>query len=325
MKEIKKIKIHNKLLLLISLVLFFFAGFYIFQEISEKSKEFYLLEFKIHPFAFCLFVFILISLQFFNWLFEAIKFKILFKPYEVISLKRSIVSVYIGNFTSFFTPDRIGSFIGRILYLKNSSKLMITAVTALGNLAQLLTTVFFMIIGCILCLIIDHQLKEIPTEIVLMFMLIYLSLFFVLIIIYFRPSYLFKFMSRWELAKNYISRLNTLDQISIKNKSSVLILSMLRYFIFYLQFYVLIYFLELNISEIELFIFIGILYGIITFIPSPFMGNLGTREALSIYLASETIGLYAPIITFAIWLVNVALSTIIGGGLYSYILRKERR
>ena len=66
---------------------------------------------------------------------------------------------------------------------------MITAVTALGNLAQLLTTVFFMIIGCILCLIIDHQLKEIPTEIVLMFMLIYLSLF-VLIIIYFRPSYL---------------------------------------------------------------------------------------------------------------------------------------
>ena len=130
-------------------------------------------------------------------------------------------------------------------------------------------------------------------------------------------------MKRWKAVKNYILRLETLDQLSVKTKIYVLLLSMLRYLTFYLQFYILMSVLDLNISEIELLVFIGVLYGIITFVPSPFMGNIGTREALSIYLISGSIGLYAPLITFVIWLVNVALSTIIGGGIYSFIIRKE--
>jgi len=323
MNQIKKIKIHNKLLLFISLVLFFLAGYYIIDEISKKNHELIKLNISINSVELYLCLLLLIILQFFNWFLEAVKFRILYLPYESISLKKAIYSVYIGNFTSFFTPDRMGSFIGRFLYLKNSSKLMITAVTAIGNLAQLIITILFMLIGSALYIMIDNQLVEFSNEIIISIFMAYFILFISLVIIYLNPSIVLQFMTRWKTMKTYILRLQSLDKLSTKTKTYVLLLSMLRYMIFYLQFYIVTIGFDLNISAVELLVFIGLLYGIITFIPSPFMGNLGTREALSIYLASGVIGLYAPLISFIIWLVNVALSTLIGGALYSVLIKKE--
>ena len=303
MNQIKKIKIHNKLLLFISLVLFFLAGYYIIDEISKKNHELIKLNISINSVEFYLCLLLLIILQFFNWFLEAVKFRILYLPYESISLKKAIYSVYIGNFTSFFTPDRMGSFI--------------------GNLAQLIITILFMLIGSDLYIMIDNQLVEFSNEIIISIFMAYFILFISLVIIYLNPSIVLQFMTRWKTMKTYILRLQSLDKLSTKTKTYVLLLSMLRYMIFYLQFYIVTIGFDLNISAVELLVFIGLLYGIITFIPSPFMGNLGTREALSIYLASGVIGLYAPLISFIIWLVNVALSTLIGGALYSVLIKKE--
>ena len=281
------------------------------------------LEFCSNTIEFYTIILLLVFLQFINWTLEAFKFRILYQPYESITIKSSICSVYIGNFTSFFTPDRMGSFIGRILYLKNSSKLMITAVTALGNLSQLIVTIFFMISGSIIYLLIDHDLVVLSKELMLTIIPVYLLIFNLLIVIYFKPNLTFKYMHKWKLLKSYILRLESLDKLTVKTKVLVLMLAMFRYMIFYLQFYILIMYFNINISGIELLVFVGLLYGIITFVPSPFMGNIGTREALSIYLASSVLGLYAPVISFIIWLINVALSTLIGGCIYSFVTRKE--
>ena len=146
------------------------------------------LEFSTNTIEFYTIILLLVFLQFVNWILEAFKFRVLYQPYESITIKSSIYSVYIGNFTSFFTPDRMGSFIGRILYLKNSSKLMITAVTALGNLSQLIVTILFMIIGSILYLLIDHDLvvlsKELMLTIIPVYLLIYLRFFYSLSIFF---------------------------------------------------------------------------------------------------------------------------------------------
>ena len=75
---------------------------------------------------------------------------------------------------------------------------------------------------------------------------------------------------------------------------------------------------DIEMDFIELFIFLSLLYGIVTFVPSPFLGNLGTREALALYIAStSTLGLFAPVISLIIWFINVGLSTFIGGVIYN--------
>ena len=50
MNKLKKIKIHNKLLLLISLVLFFLAVYFIIDEFKDRKEELSSLDFRFNTF-----------------------------------------------------------------------------------------------------------------------------------------------------------------------------------------------------------------------------------------------------------------------------------
>ena len=114
--------------------------------------------------------------------------------------------------------------------------------------------------------------------------------------------------------KNYILRLSSLKSLKADLKTKVIIYSIIRFLVFYLQYFLIIQFLAIDFDAIYCFTFIGILYGIVTFIPSPFLGNFGSREALALYLTSATtLGILGPFISISVWLINVGVSTLIGG------------
>ena len=79
-------------------------------------------------------------LQFLNWFLEALKFKILLNNFSKTSLLFVLKSIYVGNFTAFFTPERFGNFIGRAIVFKEKKEEVIMA-TLIGNLSQLIITV----------------------------------------------------------------------------------------------------------------------------------------------------------------------------------------
>ena len=67
------------------------------------------------------------------------------------------------------------------------------------------------------------------------------------------------------------------------------------------------------------------LYGFVTFIPSPFFGNLGTREAVALSITSVSgMGIVAPIISLIVWFVNVGFSSLIGGIIFSMTIKKNK-
>ena len=90
--------------------------------------------------------------------------------------------------------------------------------------------------------------------------------------------------------------------------------SILRYLIFILQYYFLFIGFEIPITILATTIMVGLLFGFVTFIPSLAPGNLGTREAISIILLGGSIvGIQFSIISFIVWFINVAISSLIGG------------
>ncbi len=201
---------------------------------------------------------------------------------------------------------------------------MITSITALGNLAQLLATIFFMSMSLVFYLLINHSLIHFSNLFIATLFVSYFLLFLALFVIYLKPSIVLKFIEKWNYLKNYTQRLKTLNKIGLKIKFIVLFLSGLRFMIFYLQYYLLLVAFQIELPGIELFIFLGLLFGLVTFIPSLFMGNIGTREAIALYLASSSLlGVFAPLISFLIWVVNVGISSLIGGLIYSYKKQKE--
>ena len=268
-----------------------------------------------------LFVFLL---QFLNWFFEARKFNYLLSSNMKITFLTALKAVYVGNFTSFFTPNRVGTFIGRILVIKQK-KLLVTAITGLGNLAQLITTLLFMIIALLLYFFSDTKSIIFNDNDIYILEFVYFLLLFVVVLIYMKPSIAIRRFNKIKYIKEYANRLLILDDILFINKINVLLFSIIRYLIFALQYYILFVMFNINISISELMIFLGLLYGVVTFIPSPFLGNLGTREALALLFASiYGLGLVAPLTSLLVWFINVGISSLIGGIIFSVSLKKSK-
>jgi uncharacterized membrane protein YbhN (UPF0104 family) len=104
-----------------------------------------------------------------------------------------------------------------------------------------------------------------------------------------------------------------LDKISLSKRFRVLIFALLRYWIFILQYYILFSGFGLSIDCIQVIVLVSILFGIATFLPSIAPGNLGTREAVSIFiLGGSFLGVELSIVSFIVWIVNVVISALIG-------------
>ena len=251
--------------------------------------------------------------QFINWWLESLKFRTLISKTESINKWDAIKSVYAGNAIGVLTPNKVGTFIGRALCLKDKDTVSVISSTILGNIAQLTTTALFGFIGFLIIVSFGTQLnfcfQGFPTYALLFSFIVVLLLG----VLFLYPSFLYKLALKLPFIKKFAERISYFNYFNKHELFAVLALSVLRYIVFSFQFILLLKLLNVDIIIISLFTFIWVLYMIVTFIPSPFLGNLGTREAVVLLLLanynSTAEVLSASII---VWIINVAFPAISG-------------
>ena len=99
-----------------------------------------------------------ILLIFFNWGFEAKKWQLLLRPVQSLSFSTALKSVLTGITFSINTPNRIGEYGGRILYVEEGKRIKAISLSIAGSLSQLILTLFMGSIGLIYLL--TFQLKR---------------------------------------------------------------------------------------------------------------------------------------------------------------------
>tara|TARA_B100001287_G_scaffold276840_1_gene289958 strand:- start:11617 stop:12627 length:1011 start_codon:yes stop_codon:yes gene_type:complete len=251
-------------------------------------------------------------LQIVNWSLEALKLKFLLSKYNPISLTNSLKAVYIGNFTALITPERIGNFLGRVMVIKENKQLT-TILTIYGNSFQLLVTIFMGMFGFLALLFSNFKLDILQNFENLVLALVYFVLTLLIFIALFNLKWL-KIFNKISVFKNWIDRLKEIRGVSMSTKINVLAFSFLRYFTFTLQFYLLCVGFELPLTLFELIIYLGLLFGVITLLPSLLPGNIGTKEAFCIFLlGGGCLAIQFSVLCFIIWFVNVGLSALVGG------------
>ncbi len=287
--------------------------YFIFKMVKNRNSfdilKRVLLDLKWQQIQIILLVFIL---QFLNWGIEAFKFKLILQKKAVLSFKKSLISIYIGNASSLFTPDRLGNFIGRAFYLRNIDKLIVTSASMLGNLAQLWSTLIFALVGTILFISTSNRITVVYNNIQIILALLVL-LNSVVFSIYYYPKVIVSLLVKVKWLKKYRPNFFFLSKYSTIELTVFLCLSLFRYLIFIIQFYLLLYAFGLQLYLVEVFIFIGLLYFVTTFVPSPVLGNLGTRELVSIYLLSSFSQPEIVLLSsLSIWLINVIFPALLG-------------
>ena len=253
-------------------------------------------------------------LQFANWILEALKFYFLLPYSKDFSFKHVLKAVYVGTLTAIITPKRLGNFLGRNWVLKNKAQQVIIS-TISGNFFQLFTTIIMGYCSFLYLYFFKTEfLLEFKNYFLLMVFFYSLLLFFIGYTIFANNWH--SIVNKFKLAKYFNISTDHLTSITLVKRIRVLFFAMSRYWIFIIQYYILFKAFYMPVDFIEVIILVGLLFGIVTFLPSFAPGNLGTREALSIFiLGGSTLGIKFAMVSFLVWLVNVVFSALIGAAL----------
>jgi uncharacterized membrane protein (DUF485 family) len=227
-----------------------------------------------------------------NYLMEAIKWQNLLASWSPISIFKSYKSVLIGQAFAFFTPARSGDYVGRILLLPPGSKIKGVAQLAWSSYAQLIITIS---IGSIALF---FNLPFFPWIKWFMPLGLIAALF-----VYFHPGQF----------KGWFNKINQL-QIENKLKLNLLGLSFLKYIIFVLQYTWAVKMLNIPIVPIDLWIALGVLFLLLSIIPSISLTDLVIRGQIIVVLLEPyySNGLMLICLSTIIWAVNFLLPAIIG-------------
>ena len=254
-------------------------------------------------------------LMFLNWSIEAAKWKLSLKYVQPVSFFTSLKAIFSGVSFSVTTPNRMGEYLGRVLYMNEGNRLRVISLTILGSISQLIVTIFFGLIGLLILKpdIIKAGLSGWPTWINLVLAGGFIGLFF-LTVFYFRIGWLIRLIDRLPALKKYIWLINELEKPDTTLLFRLLSLSVIRYIVFTLQYYLLFDFFGMDVTWWQGFWATALVFFIMAITPTIALFEVVqkvyvTKEIFAIFTVN-TLGI--GFVTTSIWFINLVIPAAIG-------------
>ena len=258
-----------------------------------------------------------------NLLLESRKWQFLMQKLETISLFEAFKAVLAGISVSVFLPNRIGDYLGRVFVLKKADRLQATLATILGSMAQLLTTLVFGMTGLIFFLP-QWINTQTSTGHWMLAGLIFSILFAMALLI-------FAFLN-FSVFSDLLKRLSGRAYRKIAHYAKVFswyhyrellyvwILSMLRYLVFSLQFYLFLHLFDVPVRYPEAMLIISLIYLLMSIIPTIALSEIGVRGSVSLYVfglywqnpMDEVLKSHIVAASSALWILNLVIPALIG-------------
>ncbi|MCK9616605.1 MAG: lysylphosphatidylglycerol synthase domain-containing protein [Lentimicrobiaceae bacterium] len=324
----KKTKLHKTLNIALRLLIIAVAYAFIYFRIFHKSDirnlwNTFSEHFQDEVFYKSLsFLFLLMLV---NWGIEALKWKFLVKKIEKVSFLKSYKAVFTGITVSSFFPNRIGEYFGRVFVFETANRWEGILCTIVGSMSQLLVTLLAGLIGLTV-----FVFSFLHPEMYLFgyagygFIFMMILSFICLLFLYFHVSLLANIRLRYRRAwiKKAMKHLHVFASFSTKELSKILLYSAIRYFIFSMQFYLLLQMFAIPVSFCSALLLISVIYLIMASIPTIALTELGVRGSVALFIfdfyftqvgtaatASDP-GIFAA--STLLWLINIALPALVG-------------
>lgn len=259
------------------------------------------------------FVLVLI-LMIVNWSIEAVKWQLSVKQIQNVSFGRALQAILSGVSFSVTTPNRVGEYLGRVLYMDEGNRLKTISLTIVGSISQLIITILMGGVGLIILrpIIEEQQIISVLWMKVLLYgvwgVLLILTLF------YFRLSWIIKWIDRLPGNKRFAYLVKALEDFNATLLLKLLSLSLLRFVVFIVQYYLLFGLFDVDISGWQAFWTVSVSFLVMAIIPTIAIAELAQRGKVTIAI----VGLYSSNelgMTFAtagIWFINLILPAIVG-------------
>jgi hypothetical protein len=301
-------KTKQLLALIIKVAILIAAGYFIYDKLTNNTQldfETFIFQLKASELLHPLVIFGLLFVTFLNWFLEILKWKTLVSAIKRITLWESTAHSLGGLTASLFTPNRVGEYGAKALYFPKFERKRVVGLNFLGNLAQLVATIVFGVIGFTV-FVIEFGV-DLPWEKITRILFISSAILLILIVITKQKRFHFKGFS-WERLRGFLQ--NVSRGIHLKNLS----FSIVRYLIFSHQFYVLLLFFGLNTSYVVAMSTITAMYLITSLIPMLFIFDVVVKGSVAIwlfgYLNLPELAILS--VVSLMWILNFVLPSIVG-------------
>jgi len=261
-----------------------------------------------------------------NWSLESRKWQFMIGKIEKVSFFRSFQAVLTGVSISSFTPNRIGEYFGRVFILDRAGHIEGILITILGSMSQLMITLFAGSFAVVLFL--PGYLAGFDEPIFYLYQgLIVVVVIFdlLLLLLYFNVPVLAGLRERLLKGKRMekVRRFfEVLARFSFKDLGRVILLSLVRYGVFTVQYFLLLRIFRVPVPFTDGVMMISLIFLVLSVIPTIALTELGVRDSAALFLfgiyfsrdggMSDEIRLGILAASTVLWMVNLAIPAVIG-------------
>ena len=254
-----------------------------------------------------------------NWGVEARKFQVLLSPLEKISWIRAFRAILAGIALSISTPNRIGEYPGKILFVQEGHRLRALSLIVAGNFSQLLVTLLTGT-GGLFFLLHSKDSATVALHAKSYFYWMQTGLYAIGLIALTALLTYFNFGSviDWLRKVPWLRKITTYMEV-MKDMPPVMLwrvlgLSCMRYLVFSVQYILLLQLMQVEMAVWQAFWLICVVFLILSVVPTIAFAELGIRGQVSLELfglySANRFGIIAA--SLGIWVINLLIPAIAG-------------
>jgi uncharacterized membrane protein YbhN (UPF0104 family) len=259
---------------------------------------------------YCMFLLMVV-----NWSLETAKWQIALRPIQSIRFIRAFKAILAGTCIASFTPNRVGEYLGRMLFVDPGNKIVSVAPTILCSMSQMLVTLTAGSVGLFLYQGWSSLTPGAWLSPAIFKAAVILTILgaIILFLVYYRFDPLVRRVNKW-LIKNK-KTFSVPENYSYRALSGILLLSIVRYLVFVLQYGLLFSLFGIPLAELQVFTGVSVMFVLMAVVPTlTFLTDLGFRWAVGIQVFQvytlNTAGILA--VSLGIWLINLIIPALVG-------------
>ena len=253
-----------------------------------------------------------------NWLLESFKWQYVTRKIEKISALEAIEAVFCGLTWAIFTPNRLGEYAGRVLFLPNRKRIHGVFAMAVGSFGQnVITNVLGLsaVLWFLFTFYVNtgrHFQLNIWLYLLIAAGVIIFIVFFV--ILYFHIIWVVNILDRIPFIKKFHRFFDIMGRYKKPELINIMLFCLARFAVFTFQYYLIIHMLIPQMQAFEMIMMVLIFLFVQSALPSLDLVDIGVRNGMAVflfgYITHQTIAVMAAV--SSIWLINLIIPAILG-------------
>ena len=254
------------------------------------------------------FVFLLMLV---NWVLEAFKWKYVARKLAKMTVWQSIEAVFCGLTWAVFTPNRLGEYGGRVMFLPNRKRIHGIFAMAVGSFGQNVITNVLGLTALMWFAFTFHPINYFLATGLSLAAIVFMGF---LLVFYFNIGWLVSLLNRISFLKKYNRFFDIIGKYKMGELLKIMWFCMSRFFVFSSQYYLVIHLLMPTMQAFPMMMMVFIVFIVQSALPSLDLFDIGVRSMTAsvffAYITDQNIAVMAAV--SSIWFINIIFPAILG-------------